>query len=131
MIERIDFILSYWIFFWYLLYELKIIKYNPKLALSIALILNIIPLSLMIYYKNNILHILLLLVINYIIKVIPLLRLKNNKINYYEDIYIIGIIIIFYILWLLFNNVNIKNFNFIEDIKLNKPFSPIIIFISK
>ena len=130
MIDRIDFLLSYWIFFWYLLYELKIIKYNPKLALSIALISNIIPLTLMIYYKNNISYILLLLVINFFIKVIPLLRLKN-KINYCEDMYIIGIIVIFYILWLSINDINIKNFNFIDDIKSNRPFSSMIAFMSK
>jgi hypothetical protein len=31
---RFDYVFSYWIFIWYLFYELKWTSYNPKLALS-------------------------------------------------------------------------------------------------
>ena len=40
--DRFDFIFSYWIFIWYILYELKIVSYNPKGALVFALVENLI-----------------------------------------------------------------------------------------
>ena len=39
--NRIDFVFSYWIFLWYILYEFKITQYNPKWALTFGLIENI------------------------------------------------------------------------------------------
>jgi len=130
MIDRVDFIFSYWIFLWYLLYECKIIQYNPKLALSIALISNIVPLGLMIYYNNNIIYILLLLFINFFIKVIPLVRLQHIQIAY-KDFYYFGILLIFYIVWLLLHHISFSKLNFIDDIKQNKQFSPVIYYLSK
>ena len=58
MSTRIDFTFSYWIFAWFILYQLNIIKYNPKIFLILASIENLILLFMMIYYKNNIKYIL-------------------------------------------------------------------------
>jgi hypothetical protein len=48
---RFDYVFSYWIFAWFLLYEFGYTSYNPKIALIIALIENIGILCLMIYFK--------------------------------------------------------------------------------
>ena len=50
---RIDYFFSYWIFAWYILYVFSIVKYNPKFALTIGLIENIIKLFFMLYHKNH------------------------------------------------------------------------------
>jgi len=125
MIKRFDYLFSYWLFAWYILYELKIVKYNPKLGLTIAVIVNLLELIIMFYYNYN--YILLFILINFTIKLIPLWRLKD--IIYEEhDIYILLYIFLIYITWLLYNNINIYDITFIDDIKNNKPFTPLIIY---
>lgn len=37
---RLDYVFSYWIFAWYLLYIAKITKYNPKFVLILGIIEN-------------------------------------------------------------------------------------------
>jgi len=113
-LDNIHLIFSYWIFAWYLLYELKYIKSSPKLAIIIGLISNIILLLLMIYYNNNIYNILLFCIVQLFIKIIPLWRLRNNNIYDYKSLIILFII---YMLWLFINNTNIYKLN---KIKLKK-----------
>ena len=48
---RIDLVFSYWILLWYILYILNIIKYNPKIALLLAIIVNGLAIILMIFIK--------------------------------------------------------------------------------
>ena len=69
---RIDFIFSYWIFIWYILYELKLTVYNPKLVLWFGLFENLLHLLLMIYYKNSLISIFLFILVDIFIKIIPL-----------------------------------------------------------
>ena len=130
MTKRFDYIFSYWLFIWYILYELKLIKYNPKLGITIGLIINLLELILMFYYNYNNYYIILFILINIIIKLIPLWRLKY--INYKKhDINILLFIFIIYIIWLLYNNINMNDITFIDDIKNNKPFTPIIHYLTK
>jgi len=63
MQSRFDFVFSYWIFVWSLLYNNKLVSYNPKFALIIALIANIIKLFTMIYYKNSFIYIVLFILL--------------------------------------------------------------------
>ncbi len=113
-INDIHLIFSYWIFAWYLLYEFKYIKYSPKLALIIGLISNTILLFLMIFYNNNIINILLFCIVQLFIKIIPLWRLRNNKMY---DIKSLCILFIIYMIWLFINNTNIFILN---KIKMDK-----------
>jgi hypothetical protein len=117
LINNIDFIFSYWIFAWYLLYEFKYIKhkYSPKLALIIALIDNMILLLLMVIYNNNIIYILLFCLVQLCIKIIPLWRLRNNNIYDLKSLFILFII---YIIWLFINNTNIFLLNKIKMYKI-------------
>ena len=114
LIYNIDFIFSYWIFTWYLLYEFKYIKYSPKLALIVALIDNMVLLLLMIINNNNIINILLFSFVQLCIKIIPLWRLRNNNIY---DLKSLCILFIIYMIWLFINNTNIFILN---KIKMDK-----------
>lgn len=102
-INNIDLIFSYWIFAWYILYEFKCTNYSPKLALIFGLISIIFDLLLMIIYNNNIINILLFCFIQLFIKIIPLWRLRNNKIY---DLKSLSIIFIIYMVWLYINDTN-------------------------
>ena len=132
MIPRIDLAFSYWIFAWYLLYIFKITTYNPFFFLIIALIENLIYLALLIYYKNPILYIFQFIFINFFIKVLPILTLRNTKFNY-DDI-VAGIILFFiYIGWMWFNNkLHINTIKkYINSIKKGVPASPILSYLYK
>jgi len=132
MIERFDFVFSYWIFAWFILYELKITQYNPKIALIIGLLINVIELSTMIYYKNSFSNIFLFSIINFMLKVVPIWILRKTEykiIDIYADI---GLFII-YLFWLFINNINIRreSTNIVDKIKHNKPVGPLMYYINK
>ena len=132
MIPRFDFVFSYWIFIWYVLYEYKIIGYNPKIALFLALLHNLIRLLTMIYFNNSIIYILLFILIQLCIKVYPLWSLRNVS-SSSRDIYaIIGLFII-YNLWLWLNNENIVHLHntSYDSIKHNTISTPIIYLVDK
>ena len=106
---RLDYIFSYWIFAWFLLYYFKITSFNPFFVLIIATIENTLLLLLMIYFKVSIFNIIMFIVINTFIKILPLIYLRNTKIILRD---IIGTIVLFliYILWLIIN----KQYNFFK-----------------
>ena len=99
---RIDYVFSYWIFFWYLLYICKLIKYNPKFALICALIENIVTLTFMLYYQTKQKTILLYLILNFILKIIPLFTIRNSKIKINDVYFSIGLFIL-YLFWIKMN----------------------------
>jgi hypothetical protein len=109
MEERFDFVFSYWIFAWYLLYEFGITSFNPKIALTIGLINNAFAFIIMIYFKNSLINIFLFLLINLFIKIIPLWRLINTKYQLI-DIYATMILFILYLLWMELNNIKYTTF---------------------
>jgi len=102
---RFDYIFSYWIFVWYILYYFNFIPYSPKLALILALIENIGLLIGMLYY-SSLNMIFLFCFINFFIKIIPLWTLRKEKI-YKKDIYPLITIFIIYNIWLIINNTNL------------------------
>ena len=132
IIERYDFVFSYWIFTWFIFYEMGIIQYNPKIALIIALITSLIELTAMIYYENSKFNIFLFSFINFIMKVIPILLLLNARISI-NDFYAFLLLFIFYLLWLLVNKVDIQKelTNVIHRLKHNKPVGPFMYYINK
>lgn len=112
---RPDFIFSYWIFSWYLLYQLNMITYNPKFVFILGLIENAILLLLMIKFGTNIKTIIFFIVINIIIKVLPLYTLKNDIIQY-DDVYFTFGLFGLFGLWLHLNNENlVGNLKLIHD----------------
>jgi len=132
MLERMDFVFSYWIFFWYFCYELNLTQYNPVGALYIGLLENIGVLLLMIYYKNSYYHLLLICFIILVTKFLPLWSLRNTSYSI-KDIYIVFVYFLMYILWLYFNNISFISF-FVDQFKRiqeNKPLGPFMIYMLK
>jgi hypothetical protein len=109
MNSRFDFTFSYWILLWFILYEYNFTTYNPKFALSIGLLENAIYLFYMIFYKNSLFTILLFIIINIIIKIIPLYILANTVIQKRDIIFTLQLLVL-YVIWLLVNNVNIYQY---------------------
>ena len=127
---RIDFVFSYWIFAWYLLFIFKYTKYSPKLALIIGIIHNTLLLISMIFYKYNIINILFFCIINFCIKIIPLWTLRNNNIY---DIRATLVLFFIYNIWLYLNKTNmfILFINQHNNIKNNKAAGPLINIMNK
>lgn len=133
---RADLVFSYWIYFWFILYAFNITLYSPKFPLILGLIHNIIMLLLMLLYGTSKRTIFYFIIINTIIKVIPLYYLRNEPINM-KDIWFTFILFIIFILWLhlnkesLFGNIKVIHDSllfgedktpfmaFINNIKLN------------
>ena len=106
MILRVDFILSYWIFTWYILYIINIISYSPKLIIMLGILENLITLIIMILYGSNCKTIIYFIIINIIIKVIPFYTIRNDKIKS-RDIYSTIILILIYLFWVKINGQSV------------------------
>jgi hypothetical protein len=104
---RVDFIFSYWIFIWYLLYYFKFIKYSPKWALTFGIIQNLLLLYLLIFY-NSWVNALAFCLLNTFIKIIPLWTLRNENYNISGIFYFI-ILYAIYLVWLKINRVELKH----------------------
>jgi len=100
---RLDFIFSYWIFLWFILYEVKIIKYSPKFVIILGLIENFGLFLYFIYKKSSLYNISKFIIINIFIKIIPLYLVYNDKIIS-KDIIASFILFLIYLLWLIVNN---------------------------
>jgi hypothetical protein len=103
-----DFIFSYWVFTWYILYMFKMVSYNPLFAIVLGIIENI---GLLLYISLNgasISTILKLAIVIIFIEIIPYYTLNNDKIIK-RDIFATMFFFIIYLLWLLVNNMNILN----------------------
>ena len=112
---RFDLVFSYWVYIWYILYAFKITNYSPKFPLVLGLLDNIVMLCLMILYGTSSQTILYFIIINTIIKVIPLYYLWSQPILV-KDIYAtLGLFIIF-VLWLHINQQSlIGNLKLVHD----------------
>jgi hypothetical protein len=132
MTERYDFVFSYWIFAWFILFELKLVAYNPKIALIVGLIINCLQFMFMVYWLNSIFGIISFFVINLFIKIIPLYLIFNTKTSSIDIYAMIGLFFI-YLLWLYVNNIDFyklikEEYN---NIIHNLPIGPFMHFVNK
>jgi len=97
---RPDYILSYWILAWYICYMLGLLSHNPKLAIQLGLIENIMILIAMIYYQVSFKQIVLFTFLMIVYKVIPLWTIRNTKTTRMDIQATIGVVLM-YIGWLL------------------------------
>jgi len=70
---------SYWIVVWYVVYMVGWIPYNPKFALTVGLLENVVKVIAMIYYKNRWSHIVLFCTVVFFIKGVPLWTLRHTS----------------------------------------------------
>ena len=127
---RADLVFSYWIYVWYIFYALKITNISPKFPLIIGLIDNIIMLFLMLVYGTSKETIFYFIIINTLIKVVPLYYLRNEVIMM-KDIYFTVSLFIIFIFWLHINRQSlIGNMKLIHDSLLygqnNTPFMALL-----
>ena len=119
---RADLVFSYWIYAWFILYVFKFIKYSPKFPLILGLIDNIIMLLLMLYFGSKSRTIILFIIINTLIKVVPLYYLRNQRIKMSDIYFTVGLFIIF-VIWLHINKQNLAgNLKLIHDSLLYNKF---------
>jgi len=110
MLIRPDFIFSYWIFAWFLLYFFKVTKYNPKYLLLLGVFENLVTIILGLYYKTSIMYIVYFIFIMIIMKVIPLYLSWNNKNNFTSlrsDLTASICVFVLYSFWLYFNGTDV------------------------
>ena len=112
---RADLVFSYWIYLWYVLYAFKMIKFSPKFALTLGLIDNIIMLVLMFVYGTSTETIFYFIVVNTLIKIVPLYYLRNEDFVR-KDIYFTCFLFFIFSGWLHLNNQSLfGNVKLIHD----------------
>ena len=129
MLERFDYLFSYWEFLWYTLYELKLISYNPKASIMFALFANLILLFVMMYYSYSYIFFFIMAVI--VTKIIPLWRVWKYPL-YSKDIYATLWLFMIYYVWLWINQVSLTTIfkTQLNHVQENKPVGPAMYFLS-
>jgi len=100
---RADFILYYWVLFWYVFYVTGYLSQNPAPALWIGLLLNILILFMMIYYGVKTKTMLYFVAVTVVSKVFLLWTLKDIPIVKKDILATIGLGIM-YIGWLVWED---------------------------
>ena len=131
-ILRPDLIFSYWIYVWYILFVFHYTEYSPKFALLIGVIDNIIMLILMLRYGTKTKTIILFILVNTLIKIVPLYYLRNNVLKW-KDIMATLFLFVLFILWLHWNSQSlVGNIKLIHDSLLyNQDKTPIMALTKK
>jgi len=129
---RADLVFSYWIYFWYILYAFKITKYSPKFPLILGVIDNVIMLFLMLVYGTSTRTIFYFIVINTLIKIVPLYYLRFEPIQMKDIGFTIFLFVIF-VIWLHLNSQSLfGNIKLIHDSLLyGQDKTPFMAFINK
>jgi len=129
---RADLVFSYWIYIWFILYEFNFIEYSPKFPLILGVIDNLIMLFLMILYGTSRRTIFYFIVINTLIKVLPLYYLRNESIRL-NDIYFTCGLFLLFVFWLHLNEQSlVGNIKLIHDSLLyGKDQTPFMALLNK
>jgi len=101
MDSRIDFVFSYWIFTWFLLYIIGVVPFNPKLFLILGIIENIF--GIFILPPNKIIY---FLIINTFIKILPLYLIWNTKLKNVDNYFGVSLGFL-YLIWLKLNKEDV------------------------
>ena len=101
---RPDFIFSYWIFVWYLLYISKIVTYNPKIFLFLGMIEGIIVFCVLLT-KIPLSSVIKYLIVISIIKFIPYFTIRNRVIHYNDIVFSLFLFVVYHV-WLFVNGQN-------------------------
>ena len=129
---RGDLVFSYWIYIWFILYEFKFTGYSPKFPLILGVIDNLIMLILMILYGTSRRTIFYFIVINTLIKILPLYYLRDESIKL-NDIYFTCGLFLLFVFWLHVNKQSlVGNIKLIYDSLLyGKDQTPFMALIKK
>lgn len=104
-------VFSFWILLWFILYYLGFTTYNPLFLLLVACIFPLIQLIYFIIYKITYYNFFKFLIINIIIKIIPILLIIKFPLRFkMDDVYFSVYLILIYIVLMSILNVNIYEF---------------------
>jgi heme/copper-type cytochrome/quinol oxidase subunit 4 len=129
---RFDFAFSYWILVWFLLYYNKLISYNPKIWLILALAFVSIVFILLLYYQNSSNYVILFVFVSFVIKIIPLWLLRKTSIKSSDFLFGLSLYM-FYQIWLHICGSSYYMFlhDSFEAIKANIPATPAEYYLLK
>ena len=100
-------IFSYWIFVWFILFYIGLTKYNPLFILIIGYIFTLFEFIYLIIKKTSRYNLIKFMIINIIIKFIPILLIIKFPLRFdLKDIYISIYLIFFYIITMSIMNKN-------------------------
>ena len=118
---RLDFIYSYWIYTWFLLYIIGIITTPPKLLIVIGIIGNFMELLYLLINKSTYYNLTKFILINTVLKIIPFYLVQHLTITIYE-IKLSLLMTFMYFLWLFINKINLQYFysQFLNNYKTGK-----------
>jgi hypothetical protein len=112
---RADLVFSYWIYAWFLLYFFQWIKYSPKFALILGILDNIVMLILMILFGTSRITIFMFIIVNTIIKVLPLYYLRKERIRM-NDVYFTCFLFFLFVIWIHMNRQSlVGNLKIVHD----------------
>ena len=129
---RFDLVFSYWIYVWYVLYALSATKFSPKFPLTLGLLDNIVMLVLMFAYGTSSRTIGYFIVINTLIKIVPLYYLRKEPIKL-NDVYFTVLLFLIFVIWIHLNNQSLYgNMKLIHDSLIyGQDKTPFMDFINK
>ena len=110
MFIRVDLVFSYWILAWYIAYMAKLTPYNPKWAFILGIIENIVLAIALVLYGGVISSIVLFLLVNVILKGVPLYTIYNTK-STITDIYVLMGLFVLYTIWVQLNGTDFIRHN--------------------
>ena len=100
-------IFSYWTFVWFILFYIGLIKYNPLFILIIGYIFTLFEFIYLIIKKSSKYNLIKFMIINIIIKLIPILLIIKFPLRFdLKDIYISIYLIFIYIIIMSIMNKN-------------------------
>ena len=97
---RPDYLFSYWVFAWYVLYMTGIVTPNPKFAILVALLENIVVLVSMLYLRVNPKKIYYFFIMILLVKGIPLWTLRKTTITKRDVAATVGLLLM-YVGWII------------------------------
>ena len=102
-IYRFDLLFSYWIFAWYVLYQLKWVRTSPKLALILGILTNLY--DLVFFLIQNVKPSLLFTFVGMmcIFKVVPLWTVWRVKLDFTGELNRVVVLFLIYVSWLYLN----------------------------
>lgn len=100
-------IFSYWIFVWFILFYIGLTKYNPLFILIIGYIFTLFEFIYLIIKKSSRYNLIKFMIINIIIKFIPILLIIKFPLRFnIDDIYVSIYLIFFYFIIMSIMNKN-------------------------
>jgi hypothetical protein len=101
MLQRFDYVFSYWLFVWYLVYEFGLVPFNPLPFLAASAIINLFQFSTGLIANPG-----LFILINIFIKVIPIYLLLKVPVRS-VDVQAGFVYLLMYLVWMYMNRENL------------------------